>query len=136
MNRMATRWFKIKVNGNLFDVEVEEVAGATTGMPGRKGASAGVVHQKDVALAKNRVNQAKSGSGASGSELAKAPMAGRIVGVSVKIGDRVAIGDVLVVLEAMKMEIEVRSAFAGGVAEIFVRPNDQIESGAPLVKMG
>ncbi|WP_246631559.1 acetyl-CoA carboxylase biotin carboxyl carrier protein subunit [Pseudonocardia nigra] len=56
-----------------------------------------------------------------------------VVAVPVAVGQPVAAGDVLAVLEAMKMEIEVRSDAAGTVSEVLVSPGDAIGAGRPLV---
>jgi biotin carboxyl carrier protein len=52
------------------------------------------------------------------------------------VGSVVATGDVLVVLEAMKMEIEVRAPHAGTVAAVHVAAGDPVAAGAPLVTLG
>ncbi|MCB1678714.1 MAG: sodium-extruding oxaloacetate decarboxylase subunit alpha [Halioglobus sp.] len=62
-----------------------------------------------------------------------APLAGNIVRVEVAVGDAVAAGDVLVILEAMKMETEVRAARAGTVAAVSVQPGDTVSVGGPLI---
>lgn len=62
-----------------------------------------------------------------------APLAGTIFKVEVKAGDQVAEGDVIIILEAMKMETEVRAARAGVVGDIYVKEGDAVTVGAPLV---
>ena len=59
-------------------------------------------------------------------ETVEVPIAGKIVSVDVKAGDAVKEGDVLCVLESMKMEIRVKSPRSGRVAEIRVREGDSI----------
>ncbi len=58
-----------------------------------------------------------------------------VISVLVEVGDPVAIGDPLAVLESMKMETTVLAPFAGEVAEVCVSPNTQIDQGAPLVQI-
>jgi propionyl-CoA carboxylase alpha chain len=62
-----------------------------------------------------------------------APLPGSVVQVAVVSGQRVVAGDVLVVLEAMKMEHTVRAPFDGTVTEVRVELGEQVESGAVLV---
>ncbi len=54
-------------------------------------------------------------------------IAGSVWKVVVQVGDSVAVGDVLIILESMKMEIPVESPSAGTVAEILVAPEDAVE---------
>jgi oxaloacetate decarboxylase alpha subunit len=65
-----------------------------------------------------------------------APLAGTIVRVAVRPGQVVAAGDVVLVLEAMKMETEVRAPAAGSVTEIRVKEGDAVALGAPLLALG
>lgn len=65
-----------------------------------------------------------------------APMPGLILRVSVKAGDRVEAGQGLVVMEAMKMENELRATAAGTVQRILVAPGTAVEKGAVLVELG
>jgi len=60
-------------------------------------------------------------------------MPGKVVRVMVKVGDTVAEGQDLLVVEAMKMENAVQAPAAGRVQELFVAPGDAVEAGAPLV---
>lgn len=62
-----------------------------------------------------------------------APLAGNIFHVNVIVGDEVQAGDVIVVLEAMKMETEVRAQRAGTVAEVMVTVGDKVAVGDPLI---
>jgi len=64
-----------------------------------------------------------------------APLAGNIFHVNVVAGDEVEVGDVIIVLEAMKMETEVRSQRAGRVAEVMVKVGDKVVVGDPLISV-
>lgn len=64
-----------------------------------------------------------------------APMPGLIVRVNVEAGDRVQAGQGLVVMEAMKMENELRAAAAGTVKAVHARPGTAVEKGTVLVEM-
>jgi propionyl-CoA carboxylase alpha chain len=63
------------------------------------------------------------------------PTPGKVVAVHVAVGDPVAKGQALVVLEAMKMEHRLAAPDAGVVAQVRVRPGDQVEQGALLVRI-
>jgi propionyl-CoA carboxylase alpha chain len=64
-----------------------------------------------------------------------APMPGKVIAVHVKAGDRVEKNQVLLVLEAMKMEHHVTAAAAGTVHEVHVAPGEQVDGGAVMVTM-
>jgi propionyl-CoA carboxylase alpha chain len=65
-----------------------------------------------------------------------APMPGAIVRIGVAVGDAVAEGDVLVTIEAMKMEHGVRAPSAGVVSEVLVAPGQQVDAGLALLVLG
>jgi len=64
-----------------------------------------------------------------------APLAGNVVKVLVNVGDSVASGDIVVILEAMKMETEVRASSAGVVSAVPVREGDAVKVGDTLVRL-
>ncbi len=63
----------------------------------------------------------------------EAQVTGRVVRIEAKVGDTVAVDDVLLVLESMKMEIPVESESAGTVSEVRVAEGDSVEEGDVLV---
>jgi biotin carboxyl carrier protein len=65
----------------------------------------------------------------------KAPMPGLVVRVEVKVGQQVQPGAGLVVVEAMKMENELRAQARGVVEQVHVKAGDRVEKGAPLVTL-
>lgn len=74
-------------------------------------------------------------AGAAGPAPLKAPMPGLIVRVNVKVGDEVAAGQGMVVMEAMKMENELRATAAGVVKAVLIEPGKAVEKGAILVEL-
>ena len=64
-----------------------------------------------------------------------APMPGKVIEVAVAVGQHVAAGDTLVVLEAMKMETALTAEAAGTVAKIHVTPDTRVEPGQTLVEL-
>lgn len=85
-------------------------------------------------LEKSDPRRRKSGATAHGGDLT-AQMPGQIINVRVQAGDRVEVGDVLVVLEAMKMEIRVTATQAGTVDNILVNVGDVVERGQILAEI-
>ncbi|MGV3708263.1 MAG: biotin/lipoyl-containing protein [Gemmatimonas sp.] len=73
---------------------------------------------------------------ASGPAPLKAPMPGLVVRIAVQVGDTVAAGQALVVVEAMKMENELRASAAGVVTAIKAVQGTAVEKGAVLVELG
>ncbi len=104
--------YKVNVNGTEYEVCVEEMQGAPAAAPAAAAAPA----------------PAASGAG----ETVKSPMPGNILAVNVNVGDTVKSGQVLMILEAMKMENEIVAPKAGSVAQIIVTKGQVVETGAPL----
>jgi len=69
-------------------------------------------------------------------EVVKSPMPGNILKINVTQGQAVKEGDVLIVLEAMKMENEIVAPKAGSVAQIAVSKGQVVETGTPLIVIG
>jgi biotin carboxyl carrier protein len=77
-----------------------------------------------------------AGLGGTASEtVLKAPMPGKILGLSVKEGEHVELGQVALVLEAMKMENEISSTIEGRVAKLHVQVGDVVNAGDALVEV-
>lgn len=65
-----------------------------------------------------------------------APLPGRVIEIKVKVGDKVSIGQSVVILDAMKMENSITSDYAGVVTRIFVENEQAVPSNAPMVEIG
>ncbi|WP_265499446.1 acetyl/propionyl/methylcrotonyl-CoA carboxylase subunit alpha [Paracoccus beibuensis] len=78
---------------------------------------------------------ARAGAEDGGDGLTRSPMPGLVKAVHVTQGQAVAAGDRLVVLEAMKMEHSLTAARDGLVAEVLAQAGDQVEAGAPLIRL-
>ena len=96
----------------------------------------------DVQMLQEAQSQAQPTAGAAsgaaaqgGGEAVPAPLAGQVLAVQVQPGDRVEAGQVLLRLEAMKMETEVPAPRAGEVGSVRVRPGDQVASGDELMRL-
>ena len=119
--------YTITVNGTVYSVTVEE--GASTGAA--PVAAAPVV----AAPAPAAPAPTAAPAGAQGSVTVNAPMPGKILGVKASVGQAVKKGDVVVVLEAMKMENEIVAPQDGTIASINVAVGDSVDSGAVLATL-
>ena len=118
--------YTITVNGNVYDVTVEEGTGSTAG-------AANAATPK--AAAPKAAPKAAAPAGAQGAVKVNAPMPGKILKVNVNAGTAVKKGDVLLVLEAMKMENEICAPQDGTVATVECSVGDSVETGKVLVSM-
>jgi len=132
--------YKIKVNGNEYEVEVEEIKDSLTGK------SDEIAPAKNIELPKTVKNQAinikpknhetnKSSVVPSGAITISAPMPGTILRVDVKEGDLVKSGQVLLILEAMKMENEITAINDGKIASINVEKGDSVNAGDIMISV-
>jgi biotin carboxyl carrier protein len=83
------------------------------------------------------VSEKRGGKGAAqgNPELIEAPMPGKILRVEVKSGDTVKVGQILIVMEAMKMEYTLASAIAGAVTDVGCKMGEQVKLGQTLVRL-
>lgn len=72
---------------------------------------------------------------AAGAKAVTAPLPGAITKVTVKVGDTVAAGDTVLMMEAMKMENSITAEFGGTVKAILCKEGDQVQSGQALVEL-
>ncbi len=126
--------FNVTVNGVNYDVEVEEVRGGVTrSMPRQASApvqAAPAPVQAAPAPAQPTPSPAVAG------ESITSPMPGNILKVLVKVGDSVKRGQVLLILEAMKMENEIVASTDGTVRAVSVVEGNTVDTGASLVVIG
>ena len=108
--------YKIKVNGKSYRVELE------------------AIEQVDSApLEEKRKQESKKLVNNDGGKEVVSPIQGQVTNVKVKVGDKVQKGDVLLIVEAMKLENEVVSPFEGQVAEILVTKGQNVKAKEPIV---
>lgn len=120
--------YTITVNGNVYDVTVEE--GASTGAPVSQTAPKAVTPKAAAPKA-----EAPKVSGTAGSIKVNAPMPGKIVAVKANPGDKVSRGQVILVLEAMKMENDIVAPEDGTVASVNVAVGSSVESGETIATL-
>ena len=118
--------YNITVNGSAYDVVVEEVGGAVAPAAAPKAAPAPAAAPAAPAAA------APKAAPAAGAVNVEAPMPGNILDVKVKAGDAVKAGDVLVILEAMKMEKPLLAPRAGTVTSLSIKQGDTVTAGTRI----
>lgn len=126
--------YNITVNGVTYTVEVEEV-GATASAPVAAAPVAAPAAPVAAPAAPKAAPAAPKASGAAGTVSVKAPMPGNIMKVNCKVGASVKKGDVLIVLEAMKMENDICAPQDGVVASVEVAQGASVETDALLVTL-
>jgi len=120
--------------GRSYEVTIGEQAGGELAVYVNRRAVPVSIHGLTGPRAQRRATRVdRAGEAPSGPLNVVAPMPGRIVKVLVNEGDAVVARQGVVVVEAMKMENEVRSPIAGEIKEIKVKPGDTVEGGALLV---
>ncbi len=122
--------YRITVNGTAYDVAVEEIgAGQVAAAPAIAAPVA------PVAIAAAPVQKAIAAPVAQGGVVISAPMPGKILSVKASAGQAVKKGEVILVLEAMKMENEVVAPEDGTVAGVNVAVGDMVEAGNTLATL-
>ena len=111
--------YRITLNDKEYEVEIEEVTGSTS-------------TEETATTATKCSNSEQSSDGTA----VEAPMPGSILGISVKVGDQVKKDQVIVILEAMKMENEIVSPVDGKIVSLGVSKGDSVNAGQVLVQIG
>lgn len=112
--------YSVRVDGQVYDVEVGPQGQLTSVTPASAGQAAPTAAPAAVCA---------------NAESVPAPLAGNIFKINVQSGSEVAEGDILIVLEAMKMETEIRAARGGVVQDLHVKEGDSVTVGAPLLSL-
>lgn len=116
----AAERYAVRVDGKVYDVEVAPGGTLTSVVPAATSAQPAVAAAVPAASA----------------QALNAPLAGNIFKVLVRPGDAVVKGDVVLILEAMKMETEVRATADGAVTDVLVSEGDAVQSGQPVIMLG
>lgn len=120
--------FNITVNGNAYEVEIEEVKAAAPVAAAPKAAPVAAAPAPKAAPA--------AAAPAAGDNTVTAPMPGKIVKLVASVGQAVNAGDVLLILEAMKMQNEITAPAAGTVKSFAVNAGDSVKPGQTMVVIG
>ena len=120
--------YKVKVNGKTYEVQLESVDEVKT-----ETATSSEVKTKEAP----KKETSKKASSSSSTNLVEvvAPIQGNVIDVKVKVGDKVKKGDVLLLIEAMKLENEVNSPSDGEVVEVIVSKGQQVTTKQLLLKI-
>ena len=127
--------YNISVNGKSYEVEVEEIGGAPSVAAVAPAPVQAAPAPAPAPAAKAAPAPAPAAAPSAGATTIESPMPGTIVDVMVKPGDAVAKDQVLLVLEAMKMENEIVSSVAGTVDTVAVTKGASVNSGDVLVSI-
>ena len=132
--------YTITVNGNVYEVTVEE--GISTNAPAAQTQKAAPVPKAAPVKAAAPVPQAPKATpapaapaGTNGAIKVSAPMPGKIVNVKVSVGQTVKKGEVVAILEAMKMENEIVAPDNGTVASVNATVGGSVEAGDVIVTL-
>ena len=126
--------YKVTLNGKIYEVEVEKgeaVIQAEYDAALPQSAPAPVAQAPVQTVASAQAAPVAS----AGANAIVAPMPGTINAVKVTSGQQVKKGDVLVILEAMKMENEIYADKDGKIGQVFVQKGASVQTGAPLVEL-
>ena len=129
--------YKVTLNNRVYEVEVEEgeamlVDEYELAAP----AAPAPAYTAPVAAAPAAVPAAPAGEALAAGTRVDAPLPGNVLMVKVAVGQAVKAGDVLVIIEAMKMENEVAAPCDGTVKQVVAQKGAVVETGAPLVVLG
>jgi glutaconyl-CoA decarboxylase len=136
------RKFRIKVDGKVYEVEVEEL-GENKALEGTVSAPLPIITKVKEETVKSKPAKvsdspasSKAPTAAVAGEEVLSPLPGKILQLKVSEGDNIKAGDTLLILEAMKMENEIVADTSGNVKKINVAANDMVDTGDVLLVIG
>lgn len=127
---------KVNVNGIPFEIEMQKPINAAKHpalAATKRTAPAAAAPAAPVQPVEKPRPAAPAAPAAGAGNAVKAPLPGTINAINVKVGDTIAVGDVVVVLEAMKMQNNIESEYAGTVTAINVTQGDSVMEGTVLL---
>jgi biotin carboxyl carrier protein len=127
--------YNIVVNGTTYQVEVDEVGGASAPSVGVAPVATAPAAPAPVAPAPAPAPAAPAAAPSAGAQVISSPMPGTVLDVKVTPGQAVKSGDVLIILEAMKMENEIMAPSDGTVDTVPVAKGASVNSGDVLVTL-
>ncbi|MCI8733052.1 MAG: biotin/lipoyl-binding protein [Clostridia bacterium] len=132
--------YKVSLNGKIYEVEVEKgeaviKAEFDAALPTVSVSEAAFAPQAPAASAAPAPVAASSAQATAGSTVVTAPMNGNINAIKVTTGQTVKEGDVVMILEAMKMENDIPASKSGKIGQIFVQKGATVDTGAQLFEI-
>lgn len=124
---------KVKVNGILFEVELKQPINPMHAITRPKVETPRPMPNMSKTTTTDSVRPTQPAAPAGAGTPLKAPLPGTITSINVKVGDKVNVGDTVVVLEAMKMQNNIEAEYAGTVTSIVVNQGDSVMEGATLL---
>lgn len=128
--------YNVTINDKVYEVEVEKGKAnliRTTAVQAAPAPAAAPVAAAPAAAPAPAAPAAPAASVQAGTTPVNSPMPGTILDVKVTVGQAVKEGDLVVILEAMKMENEIYAPCAGTVAQVLTSKGASVDTGAPLV---
>jgi acetyl/propionyl-CoA carboxylase alpha subunit/acetyl-CoA carboxylase carboxyltransferase component len=132
--RLGPQQYRVEVNGSRIDAHIDRLGQFEYWLTafGRRfhvvSVVQGMSYRIEVDGVSHHIDRDDGG-------IVHAPAPAVVVSIAVKPGDTVSVGDRLAVLEAMKMEMEVRAPFSGKVRQVMIIPNVQVDTGAALLQI-
>ncbi|MBR0181310.1 MAG: biotin/lipoyl-binding protein [Prevotella sp.] len=127
---------KVNVNGIRFDVEMKQPINPASTLKKVHVQAPKPVSRPSVAPAAPAPQAAPQPAPAGTGSPVKAPLPGTITEIKVNVGDTVKVGDVVLVLEAMKMQNNIESEYEGTVTSITTKQGETVMEGAVLMTIG
>ena len=127
---------KVNVNGIRFDVELKQPINPASTLKKVRVEAPKPVARPSVAPAAPVAAPTASAAPAGAGSAIKAPLPGTITDIKANVGDTVKQGDVVLILEAMKMQNNIESEFSGTVTSINVKQGETVMEGAVLLTIG
>ena len=128
--------YNVTINDKVYEVEVEKGKAnliRTTAVQAAPAPAAAPVAAAPAAAPAPAAPAAPAASVQAGTTPVNSPMPGTILDVKVAVGQTVKEGDLVVILEAMKMENEIYAPCAGTIAQVLTNKGASVDTGAPLV---
>jgi len=127
---------KVNVNGIPFEVELQKPINAAKHPTMTRPKVEAPKPAPSVAAAPAAAPAQSAAAAPGAGTPVKAPLPGTITDVKVQVGQQVSVGDIVLVLEAMKMQNNIEAEYAGTVTSITVKPGDTVMEGAVLLTIG